>query len=358
MPVSVKKNHQAPLWLLSYADMATLILCFMVLLTSLSVIDERLKHDVLGSVNKRYMSALVIPLPDDPDAFDLAKIIKGQGEKKTYGRDFSLLKQQVLSDELGDMVFQENRYVQIVSLSHESLFDPGTTTLSDRGKTSLDRLMPFLVQIQYPLLIAGHAAPRMDEEGASYSIADNDEDPVWRISFERAFAVYSYIIASGASEKQLTLEAFGDQRPRFSTKTPEGRLRNRRVDLILDKRNQIVTEGIKKTQPTEKHEKNTHEVDGFIFDLKMPGESEKFGPDFQPQQNFVPDGLSPRFPVGSTPSAAVSLQSVKDICLPAGNRQVSKKEQMTHKTQAALFLKSHQQPSKDLGQGGTGEGYA
>lgn len=268
----VKKQSQAPLWLLSYADTATLILCFMVLLTSLSVIDERLKHEILGSVNKKYASSLVIPLPDDADAFDLAKLQEGLGEKQIHGRDFNFLKQQVLSDELGDMVFQENSYVQIISLNESALFEPGTTTLSEKGQTALDRILPLLVEIRYPLLVAGHASARMDEEGPRYSIADDAEDPSWKIGFERAFVVYDYMKEAGVPSEQISLESFGEYRPRVSTQTAMGRNQNRRVDLILDKRNRRVSEGLKRTHQAEKQEKTTHEIDGFEFNLTMPGQ--------------------------------------------------------------------------------------
>lgn len=268
----VRKKADTPLWLLSYADMVTLVLCFMVLLTSLSVIDERLKHDILGSVNKNYASSLVIPLPDDADAFDLAKLQEGQGEELMHGRDFNLLKQQVISDELGDMVFQENRHVQIISLHEGALFEPGTTQLSEKGRTALDRIMPLLVQIRYPLLVAGHASGRMDEEGPTYSIADDDTNPSWKISFERAYTVYAYIVESGVPAEQIRLEAFGEYRPRFSTKTPQGRDRNRRVDLVLDKRNTGISDTLKRTAPQEEKKEKPHEIDGFEFDLRLPGE--------------------------------------------------------------------------------------
>lgn len=269
-----RRKSQTPLWLLSYADMGTLVLCFMVLLTSLSVIDERLKMDVLGSVNKNYSSSLAIPLPDNPDASELAKLQEGLGEKRIFGKDFNLLKQQVLSEELGDMIFQENRHIQIISLNETALFEPGTTTLSDKGRTALDRIMPLLVNIQYPLLVAGHASPRMDEEGPVYSIDDDVEDPSWKIGFERAFAVHAYLVEAGVPSEKVSLESFGQYRPRVSMRTPLGRTSNRRVDLVLDKRNIGIAESIKKTRKTTKEEKNTHEIDGFQFDLTLPGEEE------------------------------------------------------------------------------------
>lgn len=55
--------------------------------------------------------------------------------------------------------------------------------------------------------------------------------------------------------------------------TPLGRTKNRRVDLILDKRNARIGEKIKKSQQRDKPEKPVHEIDGFQFDLSFPGQT-------------------------------------------------------------------------------------
>ena len=73
--------------------------------------------------------------------------------------------------------------------------------------------------------------------------------------------------------------------------TAVGRNQNRRVDLILDKRNSRVSEGLKRTHETEKQEKTTHEIDGFEFNLTMPGqEPENLGSGDNRDDAFEPSG--------------------------------------------------------------------
>ena len=44
----------APLWLITFSDLMTLLLTFFVLMVSMAVIDERTKRDVLGSVSEHF----------------------------------------------------------------------------------------------------------------------------------------------------------------------------------------------------------------------------------------------------------------------------------------------------------------
>ena len=116
---------------------------------------------------------------------------------------------------------------------------PGTSTLSPGGMTLLDRMLPYLRRIRYPLLVAGHTANRRDEEGEKYAVDLNVDkvDSTWPLSLARAHAVYRHLATGGMPPERLSLEAFGQYRPRFPDRSPEGRLQNRRVDLVLDKRN-------------------------------------------------------------------------------------------------------------------------
>lgn len=271
---SLKKSQKGSLWLTSYADLVTLMLCFMVLLTSMAVIDERQKHLVLGSVNKTYSASMTLDLPDEPNIMNFTLSRDGMGYASPEGHDFDLLREWVQHDYAGDINFQENRFVQILSLSEALLFAPDTTDLSSEGKEALDRILPLLLKIRYPMLVAGHSAPARDEEASAGDFGKGEmDDLTWLLSYKRAKAVYLYLASMGVPEGQLHIEAFGQHRPRFSIQTAEGRHRNRRVDLVLDKRNEEVADSIRGARVQEEELIDSHQYKGFDFDLIMPGES-------------------------------------------------------------------------------------
>ena len=265
------ERSRVPPWLITYSDLMTLLLTFFVLLLSMAVIDERTKLVVLGSVSGSFgegarlfnpMGKLKDNRNREPGAMDLPE------------KDLAPLRDMLYEDVEKDLDFMENKYVQILSINDQVLFTPGSTKLSPQGEALLDRLMPYLQHIGYPLLVAGHTATRRDEEASAYTVVLQAGvlDSTWTLSYQRALSVYRHFLGRGMDAGKLSLEAFGQFHPRYSNNLPEGRQKNRRVDLVLDKRN---LEWIRKVESLRESEpaKAEHFYKGFRFDLTMPGES-------------------------------------------------------------------------------------
>lgn len=224
----------SPPWLITYSDLMTLLLTFFVMLVSMSVIDERSKLMVMGSVSTSFG---IGPSQFNPKSPENKSTNVEPGGLMQQGMD--PIRDMLWEDTSKDLHFQENRFVQILSINSEVLFKPGETVLSTQGMTLLDKMVPYLMRIRYPLLVAGHTANRRDEEGEKYEV-DLDTaklNSTWPLSLARAHMVYRHLAERGIPLDRLTLEAFGQYRPRFPDISPEGRLQNRRVDLVLDKRN-------------------------------------------------------------------------------------------------------------------------
>ena len=265
-------KRQLP-WLITFSDLMTLLLTFFIMLISMATIDERSKRLVLGSLVHTFGPGERVfnPLSSKSNhSLNEPGVMEGKNDDLVPMRDM------VHDDTEKDLNFQENRYVQIFSISDRVLFLPGGTTLSPRGEEILDRILPYLQRLQYPLLVAGHTASRRDEESAQNYTAGLDQnsvDSTWSISFHRALAVYRHLTDRGISPERLTLEAFGQHRPRHSNNTLEGRGRNRRVDLVLDKRNGEWIQKVEALRGTEQEKKPpTTYFRGFKFDLSPPDE--------------------------------------------------------------------------------------
>ncbi len=129
--------------------------------------------------------------------------------------------------------------------------------------------MPVLTEVDYPLLVAGHTAALRDELGEDYRAGDLDVVPdlTWKISLDRALAVYQYLVQGGVSPDNLRLEAFGQFSPHYNNSKRKERLRNRRVDIVLDKRAQRFAQRIDAELGPARVGDDTYEVDGFVFEL-------------------------------------------------------------------------------------------
>ncbi len=268
-----KKSNSAedgvPAWLITFSDLMTLLLTFFVLLMSMAVIDERAKRDVIGSVAREFGFGNTIANPTAPAG---RMILLEPGNMDLPQEDLEPLRDRIFDDSTQDLKFQENKFVQVFSISDEVLFLPGGTELSPAGMVLLNRLLPYLQRLEYPLLVAGHAGLPRDEEGADYLVNFDKAklDNTWLISFRRAMSVYRHLIAAGLSPERLSLEAFGHNRARFNNNTPEGRKQNRRVDLVLDKRNTSIIEQMEKTRKMQEKKNTEYQFQGFKFDLQTP----------------------------------------------------------------------------------------
>jgi outer membrane protein OmpA-like peptidoglycan-associated protein len=119
-----------------------------------------------------------------------------------------------------DRVEREGEMLR-VALSSDVLFDSGKATLQPGAQDKLAQVAEVLDR--YPrtaLEIVGHTDSRGGE-------ASNQS-----LSERRADAVASALVKNGVNAARITTRGVGESRPVSTNETPEGRMRNRRVDII------------------------------------------------------------------------------------------------------------------------------
>lgn len=284
--------EEMPPWMITFSDVMTLMLTFFVLLVSMSKIDERRKLVVLGSI----IGAFGWDSSFDVMTTDPTKRTVEPGVFEDVD-DLASLKPMLWEDVEKDLDFQSDRFVQILSINAELLFAPGQTGLSPRGQALLERMLPVLRELKYPLLIAGHTGTLRDELGTDYRSQDADVVPdlSWRISLNRSLSVYTYLLRQGMRSEMLRLEAFGRFRPLYNTNDADQRNRNRRVDLVIDKRNAPeqaaeVERRVEQASPVVRPD--TYDVNGFRFRLNEPEQPTEVGPGVV-RQPVQPEGGAP-----------------------------------------------------------------
>lgn len=264
-------------WLISYSDMITLMLAFFVLLVALSSKDERRSLAALASLDQTFGVT-----PEPGPTKNLVQTQGGATAQPAPGpldpSDLFGLTQRALDAELkGDVTFSSNVFVQTISINDFVFFQPGETGLTAQGKKALDFLLPLLFNVTYPVLIAGHAGTPRDESTSldllPEPFASSGADASWRVSLERGQAIFRYLVERGVNFKMLRVEGFGQFRPKFTMDTPEGRKRNRRVDVVFDKRNTRFVEWLGPAKAPE--DRNNYIVNDFRFDVTLPTPEKK-----------------------------------------------------------------------------------
>jgi len=229
-------------WLLTYADMITLLMAFFILLYTMSKIDAA-KYAELSKQLKNKFGGNISVFTGQDMAFDY-RIFQTVGERGTFltvgnpklipvkfqllVKDFkTMLRRNNIEDVI--TIFGDKKGLVISILTDGILFDLQSPLLKPEAQKILDVLGVFLQNLRNPISVEGHTDElRYTGQG----------DPLvnWHLSANRALSVLRYLVSKNyVSEKRISLSAFAANRPvRTDEKDEEKRRRLcRRVDLVI-----------------------------------------------------------------------------------------------------------------------------
>jgi len=248
-------NHER--WLITYADMITLLMVLFIVLYSISQVDlakfRRLKEGVAGGFGgpaaAGALSGGAGPLEGGGGVFDAglngteavtsaqaaqAALADARARAAGARQQRSLLQgaqkeiQRSLDKEgLGDAVkFRlESRGLVVTIVSDRVLFEPGQAELRDEGREVVDKLAAAIGRLPNKLTVEGHT----DNVPISGRYASN-----WELSTARATTVLRELIERhGISPSRLSAAGYADERPLAANDTADGRAANRRVELVV-----------------------------------------------------------------------------------------------------------------------------
>jgi len=110
----------------------------------------------------------------------------------------------------------------LVHFNSDVLFDSGSADLDGRGRTALEQVADVLNDYRKTAVVIQGHTDSVGSEGFNQSLSER-----------RARAVENYLTYRGVDPQRMTSIGFGASAPVASNATPEGRQRNRRVDVLL-----------------------------------------------------------------------------------------------------------------------------
>lgn len=221
----------APKWVVTFADLMSLLLCFFVLLLSFSEIDRQKYKQVAGSLVKafgvqRKERVMEIPKGMKIIAKDFDQEIIQTRIREDLGKEIDdmLSTQLEAFNEQIDLEVGENEI--IIRLMGESTFDSGRDEIREQLKPLLKDLAGVLAKEPGDIVVAGHTD--------NVPIRGGPHSTNLRLSIARAAAVAEFMLAhSSIDSRRVSTMGFGEYRPIESNQTAKGRERNRRVEIIL-----------------------------------------------------------------------------------------------------------------------------
>lgn len=113
-------------------------------------------------------------------------------------------------------------------MDSELMFASGDATLSAAGKAMLDQLVPVInEQPDYRLIVEGHTD--------SVPIRTERFPSNWELSTARAAAVVRHLSERGVAPQRLQATGYADMRPLGAKLNPVDQVRNRRVELLMER---------------------------------------------------------------------------------------------------------------------------
>ncbi|MGO5053711.1 OmpA/MotB family protein [Lachnospiraceae bacterium LCP25S3_G4] len=237
----MKKRQKAPEggsnWMDTYGDMVTLLLCFFVLLYSISSVDQQKWELLVKSFNpsaeevSQIVTDTAATLAGDQDIS--GSMEKPEGVEDDFDKLYYTLKEAVETQGLqADVTVQKGDGFTFISFKNQVFFDGDSSVLKEEGKAVLDGFASALGQ-------AAHVIQEIDVLGHTSQAAPGHPNDIYTdrmLAAQRSTEVAVYLqLKSLISPDKLVQTSYGQYRPVDTYETSEGRARNRRVELIITK---------------------------------------------------------------------------------------------------------------------------
>ncbi len=259
----------SPAWMATFSDLMNLLLCFFVLLFSMSSIEEEKLNEIVASMNNtisifdagataigegilmsngvsqlneldQYMNSLGKAADNDVDAESIKEFVTAPENIESveqFLEEQNLMDNEALAEIIEEAVNESNieeqveitftsQYVQL-TMSGALLFDSGRADLKEDAKRLLDKTALILERYAEGVIeIEGHT----DNIPISNSLfADNEE-----LSSARALKVFYYLTENSTlNPMNLKHAGMGERVPIADNATQEGRSKNRRVEIRI-----------------------------------------------------------------------------------------------------------------------------
>lgn len=222
-------------WIVTYADLVTLLLVFFVLLYSISSLNMERFRQAFESIRislGRDMTTLgVVEVMEVPELqrkeLTVEEIFGKRSREEAMVEDINAF---IAERNVGDHITVQilNNKI-IVRIQGTILFESGSELFTAHAAPILEQIIHiFKAYPEYSINIRGHTD---DVPIATLRFPSN-----WELSAFRATTVLKYLIEKGVSPFRLTATGYGSILPLKPNSTAENRATNRRVEFVLEKK--------------------------------------------------------------------------------------------------------------------------
>ena len=226
-----QEEHEegAPAWMVTFADLVTLLLTFFVLLLSFANTDAQKFQDMLGSVKDAFGTLSKTPGPDvewkQDSVVGTVDILEVKEREKILF--FQLMRRIIKKKDMGENTEMKMEKDGIrLRIKGHALFKSGRAELSPDIYELLTDIKGLIDRFKYTLVVEGHT----DDVPIKSTIYPSN----WELSSARAISVIRYYMEIlRMPPSQLMAVGYADTKPLVKNSSAENRSKNRRVEFMF-----------------------------------------------------------------------------------------------------------------------------
>jgi len=219
----INSDENLERWLLTYADLITLLLAFFIVMYSMSQVDNKKfgkVSEALNTILRGGTSVLRQQIEQDKTGHGLLRLGNLRLVQQKVEERFRQLGRQ---EELQTEVTERGLVIHILE---STLFDVGSAELKMRAMEVLDLVAEQVKDRPNHIRVEGHT----DDRPIQTAIFPSN----WELSSARATSVVRYLSDNhGIAPDRISALGYGEFRPVKPNNSVENRAKNRRVDVVV-----------------------------------------------------------------------------------------------------------------------------
>ena len=201
------KSDDSPLWLIVLSDIMTNLMLFFLMLYVFTLQGAEAKKSFAAGLNNEVIEE------KEKKAEELIQELKEKDVAKTISK---------LNDAEVQITSKEIR----INVESPILFKSGSADLGNHASTILNVLGKLINELDNNIIIEGHTD--------NIPVKSGDYPNNWELSAARANTVVNYLATNfPIAPEHLVSAAYGEYRPVASNKTRAGRIKNRRIEIVI-----------------------------------------------------------------------------------------------------------------------------
>lgn len=229
-------NNRAPNWMVTYADLMSLLFALFVLLLSFSEVNDNSFKKNAGPMREAFNQNADFETDEESHLSGGQGLLSGVKTVPLNVPDSEALR-EALAQQLRDSLkrdlasnlveMEDTKNGVIIRFPTNTTFEAGGAELAPESFPLLDKIIPVLARTPGDIKVGGHTD---DVPISTLQFRSN-----WDLSSARATSVIHYFLRSRKLAKErMTSQGYADSRPLMENKNEASRAKNRRVEIAIE----------------------------------------------------------------------------------------------------------------------------